>query len=126
MIQDSLSKTDYLKFQNPIAVGSVRAMVDLSQDVTDVAEFDQLLGVEAPEYVVDSFVDVDGSVDSFNGLDACADDADIHIGSDAPLIHSDDFTGWEASVIDPYNSGRDATGCDLKEIVDGMFSSTPV
>ena len=45
---DSLCKTGYREFQNPIAVGSVGGIVDLSQDVTDVAEFDQLLGIAAP------------------------------------------------------------------------------
>ena len=112
-MQDPPSKTSYAHFQTPIAVGSVGSMVDLSRDVTDVAEFDQLLGIEAPTKS-DGFVslsdDVVPSSDDFvhwpdssgSAIDAPVEAFDALTGLQASVTDFDAITGSEASVIDSY------------------------
>ena len=95
---DSPSKTGYAHFQNPIAVGSVEGIVDLSQDVTDAAEFYQLFGGEAPAKSDDFISSPDDLVSSSVDFVPWPDNSGFAI--DAPVTALDALTGFQAPVTD--------------------------
>ena len=91
-MQGSPSKTCYTHCQNPIAVGSVGGIVDLSRDVTDVAECYKLLGLEVPTKS-DGFVSSsDGFMRSCDDVVSWPDNSVIVI--DAPVTELDALTGF--------------------------------